>query len=335
MFVRARRAICLCLLMAALPALGQSDSAASPSDSSTDTTAQAEAAPEAVENGSIGLLIARPISKYGQQELIDTWLLRLCEAYFYFRLQGVPALRIVATDTLEQMLSDYQGYRGGIEKPRYRRAAEKLSVPYLLVLQIERGALSRGGQISIGKDTGFFGELYSVDGDSTVMAESISFPLRQLGPRLDGFILRLLESTGIPEEKQNTTFLRTPVTGQNARALKKLGEMIDRAEPYYEEKTAKELEEELTELLSDHSRLTFGYYAAGRLFANASHPERAARFFHAVVNRLGATYPPAFVTTADQYRRANLCSQALRLLDRAEGMETVAGEAAHIREQCK
>jgi hypothetical protein len=322
-------------LVSTLPVFSQTDSAAPAADSVSDTSAQVEAAPAAVEDGSIGLLIARPISQYGRRELTDTWLLRLCESYFYFRLSGVPALNLVDSDTLEQMLSDYQAYRGGIQKPRYRRAAEKLSVPYVLVLQIERGALSRGGQISIGKDTGFFGELYSVKGDTTVMAESVSFPLRQLGGRLDNFILRLLESMGIPEDKQNTTFLRTAVTGRKGRDLKKLGEILDKAEPYYDEKTAAKIEEEFNELLSDNNRLTFGYYAAGKLFANASHPERAAGFLYAVANRLGTTYPPAFVIGAEQYRRAERCERALSLIQRVEGIESVADEAAQIRRQCR
>jgi hypothetical protein len=271
------------------------------------------------------------------RELKNPWILRLCESHYYLRLQGIPAFKVVPPETLSARLPDYSEYRAGIPAEKYRDVAKKLGVPYVLFLHMEYSPFVHEGQVSVGREATFFGDLHWVPGDSSVAIMSTSFPLEDLGPTLDAFLVEMLDALEIPEEKRNKVFLGSAITMDSKMSLRKLGKYLAEPEACHDETKAFRIEAGLNRLFAKERNLVLGYYASSWMFAEAEKYESAARMSYAVVNRLRDQFPPGYVTTARLYRLAGKCSDAIEMLDEAKGLDLgiVQEELDHEREACE
>ena len=261
---------------------------------------------------AIPLLIMRPVSGFGMSKLKDTWLLYLCEAYMYFKLGGVPVLRIVSPDTLSVLLTGYKDYKSAIPKERYKQIAGDLSVPYILYLQC----------IAAGKNVNFLGGISSRDETRSFASISEQFPLKDLAATLDKYAIRIVEEMGIESARQNRAFLDTPLASNKTTNLKKLGEFLSTVDNL-DDKELLEFLKKYNDLLSKDSQLLVGYYAASRFCSAAGKYEEAAGFSHALVDKLGQKYPPVYISATRYYRLAKKYDMAIRVADLAKNLKEI------------
>lgn len=275
--------------------------------------------------GKIPLIIGRPVTNLGDQELKNKWLLLLCESYLYFRFDGIPVFDIASPDTLSKLIAVYRDYSVAVSKSQYAKAASRIDVPFLLYLQCEYNPLVRQGQLSLGEQYRCFYELSATDKRETYLGGSKSFPLKEMGTVFDGFITDILNAFHIPREGRNERFLKTDVAGEDARSLKRLGQLLASARRLDTKAWAK-LEEHADKLMRKSPDMLLGYYALAKLAGRQGRFKAAARYADNLMIKLGKAFPPGYLMAMRYARLAEDYERALNVAELAEGMPQIEDE---------
>ncbi len=266
--------------------------------------------------GPVKVIITRPVTKFGNAELKDKWLLLLCENHLDFRLKGIESISVVSPDVLSALLKDYVEYEKPVTLDKYIDVAKKLSVPYVVYVQCEYYKFASETQVNLGDDINFFGKLVSIDRDTSLIVEAAQFPLRKLGFKLDKFMLNVIEKMEVEITDKNRQFLETAIISDDDKKVKKLGELLaafngpenigwDKFYPKYKK------------ILKREPDMLIGYYAGAKVCEAEKKYEEGASLSKHLLDLLEIIYPPTYVKASRLYRLSGDYDEALRILNSA------------------
>ena len=281
--------------------------------------------------GPVKVIITRPVTKFGNAELKDKWLLLLCENHLNFRLNGIESISVVSPGVLAALLDDYATYEKPIALDDYIKVAKKLSVPYVIYVQCEYYKFASETQVNLGDDINFFGKFVSIDRDTSLIVEAAQFPLRKLGFKLDKFISKAIEKMDVEITKKNRQFLETKIMSDNDKKIKKLGELIE-AVDQIEVMGWKRYYSKFRGVLKREPDMLVGYYAGAKICEIEKKYEEGATMHKYLLDVLEIIYPPTYVEACRLYRLSGDYDEALRILNSApksslieEGVEKERG----------
>lgn len=264
----------------------------------------------------VKVIITRPVTKYGNAELKDKWLLLLCENHLNFRFKGIESVSIVPPETLSKLLKDYKDYKNPVTLDKYSEVAKKLSVSYIIYLQCEYYKFASEMQVNLGDDINFFGKLLSIDTDTSLFVDAQQFPLRKLGFKLDKFISKVIQKLAIETTDINRQFLETAIMSKDDKEVKKLGELlaaINGPDAIEWNKFFKKYKK----ILKSEPEMLIGYYAGVELCEAARKYEEGASFAHHLIDLLDVNYPHNYVDATRLYRLSGDYEEALRIVESA------------------
>ena len=264
----------------------------------------------------VKVIIARPVTKYGNAPLKDKWLLLLCENHLNFRLKGIESISVVPSDALSNLLKDYEEYKIPVSLDNYTKAAKKLSVPYVVYLQCEYYKFASEMQVNLGDDINFFGKLISIDTDSSLLVDALQFPLKKLGFQLDTFISNVLQKLAVKINDKNRKFLETAIMCYDDKEVKKLGQLLAAVNGPEKIQWGK-FYEKYNKMLKSKPEMLVGYYAGVKVCESAKKYEEGAGFARQLIDMLDVNYPPNYIDAARLYRLSGDYKEALRMLESA------------------
>ncbi len=264
------------------------------------------------------MVIARPVSKYGDAPLENKWLLLLCEQFLYFRLGGIESIALVSPETMTEHIADYMEYKKAVPLDTYISVAQKTGAHYIVYLQCEYNRIISDGQVNLGKNTdiNFFGKVIAPGKDAPVVADAKQFPIKKLGQRLDTFVGMMLDGCGASRTDRNRNFLQTRILSVRGKKIKKLGEFLAMAN------ASKIVEWEVFykkyhTLVVKNSDMLLGYFAGVTMCEEAGKYKDAAHLSHALMDILDTSYPDIFAETCKLYRLSGNYSQAWNIINMA------------------
>ena len=264
----------------------------------------------------VKVIITRPVTKYGNAELKDKWLLLLCENHLNFRFKGIESVSIVPPQTLSKLLKDYKDYKNPVTLDKYIKVAKKLSVPYIIYLQCEYYKFASEMQVNLGDDINFFGKLIALDTDKPLIVDAQQFPLRKLGFKLDKFISKAIQKLPVEITDINRQFLETAIMINDDKEVKKLGELlavINGPDAIQWGKFFKKYKK----ILKSEPDMLIGYYAGVKICETARKYEEGASFAHHLIDLLDVNYPHNYVDATRLYRLSGDYEEALRIVKSA------------------
>jgi hypothetical protein len=283
------------------------------------------------------ILIARPVSKYGDVPLENKWILLLCEYLLYFRLSGIESISVIDKETLTELLPEYMEYKQPISFEMYDQAARKTGADYLLYVQCEYHRLINEGQVSLGRgtDVNFFGKIIAPGSSTPLFSDAKQFPVRKLGMRLDTFLAGVLQAAQVPLTEKNRNFLSTAVLSQSDGKIRKVGAAL---EAVYNSQVVEwdKFFKSYTTLLRRNNDMLLGYYAGAFMCETSGHYAEGARLFQSLTDLLDLAYPLSFLECSRLYRLCGKYEQAETVLESMPPVSwlrhDVRMEQAYIRE---
>lgn len=262
----------------------------------------------------VKVIITRPVTKYGNAELKDKWLLLLCENHLNFRFRGIESLSIVPPETLSKLLKDYKDYKNPVTLDKYIKVAKKLSAPYVIYLQCEYYKFASEMQVNLGDDINFFGKLISIDTDTSLLVDAQQFPLRKLGFKLDKFISKVIQKLAVEITDINRQFLETAIMDNDDKEVKKLGQLLATIDGPGDIQWSKFFKK-YKKILKGESDMLIGYYAGVKICEIARKYEEGASFARHLIDLLDVNYPHNYVDATRLYRLSGDYEEALRILE--------------------
>ncbi len=282
---------------------------------------------------AIRILVMRPLSVYGREEISNKWLLLLCEDYFYFRLGGVPGVEYVDPALLGELLPGYREYQKPLSNEMYLKAARNLSAPYALYVECLYTPLGSGGQLTVGQQIHIMAQCIRAEDGRGAATVSKQIPLKKLGETLDGFMAEMLDSIGVDASDRNAAFLDKPVLSTRKNPLRDIGEALE-SWSGLDDASWEKFVKKYRAVLNRNPDMTLGFYSGSKFCEAKGRYADAARFAHDLVNEYRERYPLAFLMAARNYSRAGECEAAQKIALDVQGMGRIQSLVDHEAAKC-